>query len=56
VDWNIEADAQSKPFLAKVGNAENRNGLSFDIFKDDQHYVFDKEGYSWNAIYYAQAV
>ena len=56
MDWTIEADAQSKAFLTKVGVAKNRAGISFDVFKDDQHHAFDKDGFSWNVIYYAQAV
>jgi len=42
--------------LTKVGVAANGTGFSFDVFKDDQHHVFDKGGFSWNVIYYAQAV
>jgi hypothetical protein len=53
VSWNIEADAQAKPFLAKVGTANNRE-QSFTIFKDDNHEVFDRDGFHFTVRYYAQ--
>src|SRR5204863_8946433 len=42
VSWNIEADAQAKPFLAQVGTANNRE-QSFTIFKDDNHEIFERD-------------
>jgi hypothetical protein len=54
VSWNIEADAQAQPFLAKVGTAKNRE-QSFTIFKDDNHVVFDQDGFRFKVRYYAQA-
>jgi hypothetical protein len=54
VSWNIEADAQTKPFLAQVGTANNGE-QSFTIFKDDSHKAFDRDGFSFTVRYYAQA-
>jgi hypothetical protein len=54
VSWNIEADAQTKPFLAKVGTANNSE-QSFTIFKDDNHEVFDRDGFHFAVRYFAQA-
>lgn len=54
VSWNIETDAQAKPFLAKVGTANNRE-QSFTIFKDDGHEVFERDGFRFMVRYYAQA-
>jgi hypothetical protein len=54
VSWNIDADAQAKPFLAKVGTATNREQL-FTIFKDDNHVVFDRDGFRFVVRYYARA-
>jgi hypothetical protein len=54
VSWNIEADAQAKPFLAQVGTANSR-GQSFTIFKDDNHEVFEQDGFHFAVRYYAQA-
>jgi hypothetical protein len=53
VSWNIEADAQTKPFLTKVGTAQNRE-QSFTIFKDDNHVAFDRDGFHFEVRYYAQ--
>jgi hypothetical protein len=54
VSWNIEADAQARPFLANVGTANNRE-QSFTIFKDDNHEVFNRDGFAFTVCYYAQA-